>query len=459
MNRYRVIVVLTVTACLLALGLPAKACSCYRGDPYEAFANSDGAFIGEFVSSYDPDPPEPGEYYSSGDPIIYTFRVEEAAKGEFGDTVDVEAARDGASCGLEVSPGESYGLLLYQTESGGWGSGLCSQMTPEDLRYSARGLPEPDGEGPIKMLVGGSFGPATTIALDEQGRTLSYGYGEGDAAHLSVCPESERFVEVATMSEQKPHLVVRDTASMEKVSETELPLGEGFRGQQPRGVLCRNADASEAIVLSLSYNTRHPNGTIWSVTDGVVKKLYAGTGRNFDIVGDRVFMREGKKGRLVSYFDLDKGSRARVASVTRKAGLSVSPNGKNVAGVSGSDPSRLTIADLSGSKRKPKDRVLGSYAQGDIVWIDNRTFVLLPGGDRDSKIRVFNANLKETEDVPGQWYTLANVLVGDRVWGVGWGGLYQAQLTEGPAELLRYLPTEVTNTLAPVVDEVHAVAE
>jgi hypothetical protein len=430
--------------------LPAKACSCFRGDNYEAFNNSDAAFIGEFISRREANPPKPGEPVSSARPMIYTFRLQEEAKGEFGETVEVESAADGASCGLEVEPGESYGLLLYTSESGGWTSGLCSQMTPEDLREAARGLPAPDGEGPPKMLVGGSFGPATTISLDDQGRTLAYGYGEGDVIQLSVCPGSGRFAEVSAYYDRKPLLVIRDTKTMDVISQDELPLGNGYRGQQPQALLCRDSAGAGTIVVSHNYNTKRPKSFIWSVTGKAARKLDTGTASQVKVVGDLIYMREGAKGRTLSYFDPDTGERVRVASVPRAAGLGVSPDGNFVAGISGNSHSKITLADLSGKEPRIRKRTLGSYMSGDILWLDSTTLAMMPGGYDNSEIKVFDTRLNELKTVPGEWYTIESVLVGERAWGVGWGALYRAELTEGPAEMIRRLPTEVTYTLAPV---------
>lgn len=53
-------------------------------------------------------------------------------------------------------------------------------------------LPGPDGRGPVALLVGGRFGPARTLALDVEGRTLAYGTGAGRVREFGMPGRSSR---------------------------------------------------------------------------------------------------------------------------------------------------------------------------------------------------------------------------------------------------------------------------
>ena len=61
--------------------------------------------------------------------MVLLFRVEQVYKGDIENRVEVETARDGAGCGLELAVGQRVGLLL-ERDGGLWRSGLCSQVEP-----------------------------------------------------------------------------------------------------------------------------------------------------------------------------------------------------------------------------------------------------------------------------------------------------------------------------------------
>jgi hypothetical protein len=61
------------------------------------------------------------------------FRVTRRVKGRMGRTIEVRAARDGASCGLEVTRGQRVALLLDR-RGRAWHSSLCSQRPPGFFR-------------------------------------------------------------------------------------------------------------------------------------------------------------------------------------------------------------------------------------------------------------------------------------------------------------------------------------
>ncbi|MDP9068901.1 MAG: hypothetical protein M3N53_11235 [Actinomycetota bacterium] len=426
--RAKVVLALTAVA-LLGSALPATACTCFSGDPYDALEASDGAFIGEFLFR---------RLAPDGYSAVYTFRVDEAIKGDLGDRIQVHSSAGGGSCGLAVTRGRDYGLLLEGSSQEGWSSGLCSQMSPGKLRQVARGLPPPDGEGPIELLVGGSLGPARVIALDAQGRTLAYGFGQGRAIGIDACPGSRRFVEIH-LERRRPRLAVRETASMEIVREQELTFEHSaWWGQSVTGLRCSDPEADEIVLTSADYQERYAQSFIWLLRNNETSLLYAGTAHVDAFRADRVYMREGKRGRVLSYFDLTERVRVRVArNLPPGTGLSLSPDGTKLADVTGGDVGKLKLIDLSVDPPTVKEKRLGPGVAGSIVWLDDNTMVLLPGTYDNSKVLLFDLALRPTKTVPGHWYTLNNVLVGDTAYGAGWGDVYRVRLPDGPAELLR----------------------
>jgi hypothetical protein len=128
---------LVVGSMLLTDARPAFACSC-RADVNVAdeLSQSDGAFVGVFTGR--DDPLVRGEVISSARTVVNHFTVERSIKGGIGERVDVSAAAEGASCGLELSVGDRTGLLLRQ-DAGGWRSSLCAQVEPQMLLAVAPG--------------------------------------------------------------------------------------------------------------------------------------------------------------------------------------------------------------------------------------------------------------------------------------------------------------------------------
>jgi len=102
----------------LALAGDASACSCLPVDLARDLPRADGAFVGTVLERTDREATS-----------TLLFRVEQVYKGEIENRVEVETARGGAACGLEVPVGERIGLLL-ERDGGVWRSSLCSQVEP-----------------------------------------------------------------------------------------------------------------------------------------------------------------------------------------------------------------------------------------------------------------------------------------------------------------------------------------
>jgi hypothetical protein len=156
MKRLLILTLLAGTMVVMG-GRASFACSCAMGDPRSALAESDAAFVGRLMSKEAPKG-EGGGIFSSGEQVTYTFSVERSVKGELGKTVDVEAAVEGASCGIEAEPGQRIGLLLYGSAPQ-WTSNLCSQMDPDALIRAAGPPPKPESTVPNAQAPRGSAPP------------------------------------------------------------------------------------------------------------------------------------------------------------------------------------------------------------------------------------------------------------------------------------------------------------
>ena len=220
MSTHRPLRVFMVLACsvasLIVTAGEAEACSCASVEPRDAIAESDAAFVGT-VLERSGDGVVDG--FFDGEDRTFIFAVETDVKGNLGSEVEVHSS----ICGLEVEEGGRVGLFLTLGAGDVWTSSLCSQIAPAVLLRAAAPLPAPDGTGPIRFLLGGNFGEARLMSVDDRGRTLAYGYGRGVVYDIDVCPGGRRSVE--TVAEGRiGSLVVRDVRSLEILRE--MPLVE-----------------------------------------------------------------------------------------------------------------------------------------------------------------------------------------------------------------------------------------
>lgn len=120
---------LLVTLCAAAglvvfTQVPAVACSCAAASTAEQVDRAEAVFSGTLVEVEQTDPGD-DDVMSSGDPVYYTFDVEETFKGSGGDGV-VESVRDGATCGLEgMQVDQMYVVFAGETNAGGLDANLC----------------------------------------------------------------------------------------------------------------------------------------------------------------------------------------------------------------------------------------------------------------------------------------------------------------------------------------------
>ena len=428
--------------CIIVLGtaLPASACSCAEGDARTQLKASDAAFIGTLLSQ------SPSGQWNA----VYTFRVDEEVKGDLGETVAVESANNGAACGLEVGVGRQTGLFLDGSADEGWSSSLCQQISPDALREAAQPMPEPDGEGPIRMLVGGKWGDMGIVALDSEGRTLSYGRRPGGSTVMAVCPGSTRFLETLWRKERR--IVVRDTATMEIVKALDIADGRGASR-----VWCLDEGGEHLIVAGVRYSEPLSKTAVYEIEGGTTEVVYDGTASWPELVGEELYLTEGRYGRKVQVLDLVSGEKTFIARVPRYVqGVSVSPDGTKLATTSGADNEKLIVIDRATSPATVIVKEHGLGMDGEMYWLDDDTIVYLPGGYDNARAKIFDASLESESRLDGYWYTLDEVISGSTAYGMGWGTLFRAELPGGPAEVLREFPSPMMYSLELVTGDIHA---
>lgn len=131
----------------------AAACSCAEITDADAYEFADVVFTGALVEIVTPD----GDIVVSNDPERFVFDVDQVYKGEVQAQQSVVTAREGASCGLEISgPGPFVVFASLDDESltsgavdGEVYSSLCSGTRP----LSAGALPDSFGtpSAPVTM--------------------------------------------------------------------------------------------------------------------------------------------------------------------------------------------------------------------------------------------------------------------------------------------------------------------
>lgn len=160
----------------------AAACSCAVVSDQEAVANADAVFIGTLVDIITPT----GSAVSSADPERFVFDVDEVFKGEVSERQSVVTARDGASCGLEIS-GPGPFVVFARTESDGITTGAVDGQLYSNLCSGTR--PLSNGALPAGLAVGAAPEPrASATGGDEDGTPLPVwiAVGVGGLALLTV---------------------------------------------------------------------------------------------------------------------------------------------------------------------------------------------------------------------------------------------------------------------------------
>lgn len=421
---------LTVLAVMLSLLAvpPARACSCFLGDPRDALAAADGAFVGTLTDVVvAPD----GSSYAD-----YTFDVETAVKGDLGSTVVIRAGANDASCAFEAQPGDRIAAFV-SLQDGRWWSGLCSQIDPDLLLRAAAPLPSPDGRGAVRFVLGINIGWNRLMALDARGRTLAYGAGDGIATDVDLCPGARRVVEAARLG-RSGLVVLRELPSLRVLRRVELLAG-------PRSpwidVDCRNRSGSRIVAAE-----RH-GGEHWvhELRGGDDRVVWHGEARSVTIDRELVLVLQG---RGLSLLTSREGRLTPFAAVpTGASSLAVSPDGTRVAGIAVDRADGASALFRSGRTGSAGDRfdLDVPYASGTIAWLDDRRFVYLPGDGS----RAFVIQAATMEAVAGfdGWFAGASTVSGRTAYGTSFGYLIAARLGDGEIRVIRVFDSPETGVL------------
>ena len=419
---------------------PASACSCGPLDTSTGLARADAAFIGVLENKR---PAVPGSGQSGFYSTIYTFRVQEVVKGTLGALVEVWSAANQGGCGLAASPGQVVALLLTR-EGSAWTSHLCAQMPPERLRQIARQLPRPTGSGPVKLLVGGRFEPARTLALDRGGRALRYGQGKGDVLELSTCPGGKRVVERVSL-EGSQRLAVRELEGLRLLRTVVLPRRGDELGASIR---CVDREAGRIVVFTtdaeIAYR-RPARSRVLLVQGKRIRTVQSGGARAAALTSGKAYLVEERETRELRLLSLATGKTPRIASLPEapEYKLALSPDGLRLAGVTAetSEP-QVFVVELG---RIPAVvRVAALPVAGEPAWLDNRRFAVLPTW-RDLRprttavVRLFDPMLRELHRVETAT-ALDWVVAGTTAYGVAGEFVLRLPLTAGPAARFSKLP-------------------
>ena len=372
---------------------------------------------------------------------VLTFSVERTLKGAIGDTVNVRTWRSGSSCGIEASVGQSVGLFLMR-DGRAWTGNLCRQVEPADL-LAVTSLPAPDWRGAPAMFVGGNFGPARTIALDAEGRTLAYGVGGGATTLLSMCPGERVLAEIAqvrTDDRQRAtyEIAIREPTSLRLVRRQRLKL-PGWRFAT--GLVCDNAHASSVVVFASWAGDGSHKAALYRIGLDRMRAIWQGTGFLSSLDRRRAYLREGAGTDRVLVVDL-RTTRAE-AILRLPLGPSLVPNGRDtrLAGLTYrlGQESRIFLVDLR--TRPPKVRSVGLAAPevfGQVLWLPSGRLLFVPSGGPET-VRVLDLGLRTLARFR---FTAGDPIVrGSTVFGLaGRASLISAELPDGPRRVVRRLP-------------------
>jgi len=393
----------TVSLGIVVLEAPAYACSCGLGEPRDALAQADAAFVGVVTRA--------GGMF--GD-TTYRFDVEADLKGNLAEAIELDG---GGPCGLGLRSGNRVGLLLSASE-GHWTASICSQIDPEVLLTAGRGYPEPDGVGPIRFLVGGGFGRVRILALDAQGRTLAYGAGDGDVFALDVCPGERRFAEgVSTTS--GPLVVLRQTASLEILRSVSLDLEGGARVHD---IEC--LDRAGERILAAHAQVR-PSGVL--LVDGARTRVILQRGGRAWFQDGRVFAVRDWRVTCVPAPGVPCDRDAiEVPAQTRD--LLWSPDGSWIAGFrygggrTPEGPSQVVVVEAATGRAHTFDLQHWNDV-GNLEWIDDDTLAYLGEGENGGGGHILQVPAMTSVRRTPPLYVSSPTVVDGRIVALGGGGL------------------------------------
>jgi hypothetical protein len=427
-----------LTAPLLGIQ-EAKACSCIPSDPRDDLHASDGAFIGTYVGREPVNPADPyGEY-------DYIFDTETVFKGEVEDVVRVRAAANGATCGLEYSEGTTGGLFL-ERDDGFWRSNLCKTERPDRLRDAAQPFARPNAKGPPRLLLGGSFGEVRVIALDTHGDIAGYGYGDGDALLMSLCPGGETSTEVLGT----PYALAAASVDVRRVSD--LSVQRTIAGPSrwkdapilPFSARCIGAEGDTAV-FARGFDDDGEFSEIVLFAGDDVATVDRGDLSSAAFGRDLLYASDGRAIVAMAY---DGRGRRTVATMDEDVShLALSPDERLLAGLTGAatgddTPTEMFVMRTEDGQVRAR-RELGGNPPRALEWAGSRR-LLLP---RNPAGQVVDRDLEKLGKVSG-WFPVSSVALGCRLFGPGYGAVARASVCDpGSALIIREFFSPITYSM------------
>jgi hypothetical protein len=448
MRRFLAVAVL-VSAVVVLRPEPAGACSCDSFDTAEALAETEGAFVGRLVVRRQNTAGASGDDTSDGEypDFLYRFRVDDAVKGSFPSEVVIHSGEGGGDCGIQVGIGEPIGLLLYRWH-GQLRSDLCSQIEPDTLRRAVEPVPRPDGQPPIRLLVGTSYGPGRVLSLDRRGRVVAFGGGQGLTTVIAVCPGGQRMVEVSRPAQPTspvvPVLTVRRVFGL--AIEAEIPLpGFGPEGgvyREVEALSCRDS-AGHDVVMFVREESPDYHSRIVRLRDTERLTMWEGTATHgaFHAEGRLAFVAGGRRGTDLMAVDLtaEPPVPRPVTTLPPDSGPLVVNAGGELAmlcggpGAPGLSPLLVVSVDPSTAQMRTVE-IPGESVNGEVVWTGDRRLVFVPDWAADA-VRVYDHTLRQETSWTG-WASSRAVVVGQTLVGLD-HGLIRTSPVEG-GEVVRF---------------------
>jgi hypothetical protein len=324
------LLLLAVAAVLVAVDADrAGACSCADLDPRDRVEAGVPAVIGRVVSA-------PDRLTASPRAARYVVRVERAVNVRLGDEVVVHASPFSSSCGVDWEVGQRVGAFLDRSR-GRWTTGLCSIAQPREIERALRGYPLPLGRGRVALLAGGSFGNARVMALDRRGRILGYGFGEGTARRISVCPGGRVAAELVDSGRRRTLVALRSLESLEMLSAAEVP-------RHMSELACADAAGATVYAGGLDYRGRPVRGRaeVHHVTGSARTRVMSRPAEQFGLAAGAAYLWSGRRVMEISLLD---GSERTLLRTSLPERIAPSPFGGRLA-VHGFDD-RLRLIDLA----------------------------------------------------------------------------------------------------------------
>lgn len=395
----------------------ATACTCSDQDERDRLESGEVGVLGKVLARRPP----------AGDPSVlesyaYRLRVERSVGARLGREVTIVAPQDGCGPGpLEI--GQPMAALL-QGKPGRWKTNGCSIADHQEFRRALRPYPPARGRGRVALLAGGSFGSARVMALDQRGRILGYGFGEGEVRNISVCPGSLLAAELVAVPGAST-VAIRDLRTLEIIRESRLPRRADQLEPGQTNVHCDDSAALSVHAGFGDYVRREERVHVYRAATPRAEKIATEPGYGVVLV-EGVALLESAKG-LFS-LSLSTGTRRQLSGARVPDVLAVSPDERRIAVYA---RNRLRIIDLVSGEERSRRARYGDAA----VWLSPSQLLFRAGGEA----RVYDLELDLLRRY-SFFRSYGQALVGGKAFGTDRFQLRALVLRNGKRRRVRNLP-------------------